>query len=71
VRGLAARYRAFGLVMTAGRIATQEEIDTAHSSLARRMGAGLKRPAWLIGFTRCGPAPRSVGQAHDVALRTR
>jgi 16S rRNA (adenine(1408)-N(1))-methyltransferase len=71
VQVLGACYRRFGFEMTAWRKAAQDEIDAAHSSWAKRMGAGHKRPAWLISFRRCEPAPRLEDRADDALPQPR
>jgi 16S rRNA (adenine(1408)-N(1))-methyltransferase len=65
VRALGRRYCHMGFETTVARKATREEIDAAHSSWAKRMSAGHKRPVWLIRFRRCGQAPRSGDRAGD------
>jgi 16S rRNA (adenine(1408)-N(1))-methyltransferase len=48
-------YAAYGLALTEGRPATAEDLAATHSTWARRLGAGVRRPAWLLRFRRCGP----------------
>jgi 16S rRNA (adenine(1408)-N(1))-methyltransferase len=48
VRALAAAYRDWGLEMTEARPATAADIAAAHSSWGKRLGAGGRRPAWLL-----------------------
>ncbi|MBI2760296.1 MAG: methyltransferase domain-containing protein [Chloroflexi bacterium] len=50
-------YAAHGLALVEARPATVEDMAAAHSSWAKRLGAGGRRPAWLLRFRRCGPAP--------------
>jgi 16S rRNA (adenine(1408)-N(1))-methyltransferase len=49
-------YAAYGLILTEGRPATAEEVAASHSSWARRLGAGVRRPVWLLRFHRHGAA---------------
>ena len=46
-------YAAYGLALAEGRPTTAEDLDAAHSTWARRLGAGTHRPAWLLRFRRC------------------
>ena len=41
-----------GLSLRASRQATHEDIVAAHSTWAKRLGAGRTRPAWLWRFTK-------------------
>lgn len=50
---LATAYAAHGLLLCAGRPATFAELHASHSSWARRLGAGARRPAWLLRFRVC------------------
>lgn len=52
-------YAAHGLALTEGRPATAAEVAGSHSTWARRLGAGARRPAWLLRFRVCEP-PASV-----------
>jgi 16S rRNA (adenine(1408)-N(1))-methyltransferase len=45
-------YREWDLTVTEARPATPAEIKAAHSSWAKRLGAGHKRPTWLLRATR-------------------
>lgn len=49
---LAGGYAVHGLVLTEGRPATAGDLAAAHSTWARRLGAGSQRPAWLLRFRR-------------------
>ena len=48
-------YAAYGLALTEGRPATAANLAAVHSTWARRLGAGVRRPAWLLRFRRCEP----------------
>jgi 16S rRNA (adenine(1408)-N(1))-methyltransferase len=48
VRALAAAYDGWGLEVTEARPATAADIDAAHSTWGKRLGAGGRRPAWLL-----------------------
>ena len=52
--GLARPYAAHGLRLLEARLATQADIASAHSSWARRLGAGARRATWLLRFRRWG-----------------
>jgi 16S rRNA (adenine(1408)-N(1))-methyltransferase len=54
---LACRYAAYGLVLTEGRPATAADVAATHSTWAKRLGAGVRRPAWLLRFRRCWAGP--------------
>jgi 16S rRNA (adenine(1408)-N(1))-methyltransferase len=47
-------YAACGLELTEARPATAADLAAAHSTWARRLGAGAGRPAWRLRFRRCG-----------------
>jgi 16S rRNA (adenine(1408)-N(1))-methyltransferase len=49
---LARRYAAHGLALVEWRQATPVEIAATRSSWARRLGAGDRRPAWLLRLVR-------------------
>ena len=49
---LAPRYAAHDLLLREVRPATAEEIARSHSTWAKRLGAGSRRPAWLVRFER-------------------
>jgi 16S rRNA (adenine(1408)-N(1))-methyltransferase len=51
---LARRYAAHGLALVDWRPATPSEVEATHSSWARRLGAGERRPAWLLRVVREG-----------------
>jgi 16S rRNA (adenine(1408)-N(1))-methyltransferase len=59
-RALAPRYAAHGLHLCEARPATVEEVALSHSTWAKRLGAGSKRPAWLARFERVGMAGPSA-----------
>jgi 16S rRNA (adenine(1408)-N(1))-methyltransferase len=48
VRALAAAYAGWGLAVTAARPATAADVAAAHSTWGKRLGAGGRRPAWLL-----------------------
>ncbi len=45
---LAESYAAWGLAVTELRPATVADVADAHSTWAKRLGAGTRRPAWLL-----------------------
>ena len=49
---LAVDYAAHGLTLAEARPATADDLARAHSSWAKRLGAGASRPAWLVRFRR-------------------
>ena len=59
-RALAPGYAAHGLHLCEARPATAEEIGRSHSTWAKQLGAGSKRPAWLVRFERVDAAGRGV-----------
>jgi 16S rRNA (adenine(1408)-N(1))-methyltransferase len=46
---LADAYASFGLAMTRARPATAADVAASHSTWGKRLGAGGRRPAWLLG----------------------
>jgi 16S rRNA (adenine(1408)-N(1))-methyltransferase len=48
VRALAAAYAGWGLAVTKARPATAADVAAAHSTWGKRLGAGGRRPAWLL-----------------------
>ena len=60
-------YVAYGLALAEGRPATAEDLAATHSTWAKRIGAGARRPAWLVRFRRCGLIGQS--QAPRLILR--
>ena len=48
LRALAESYAAWGLAVTELRPATVADVADAHSTWAKRLGAGTRRPAWLL-----------------------
>jgi 16S rRNA (adenine(1408)-N(1))-methyltransferase len=60
LRALAESYAAWGLAVTELRPATVADVADAHSTWAKRLGAGTRRPAWLL---RARFAPASWGHA--------
>jgi 16S rRNA (adenine(1408)-N(1))-methyltransferase len=45
---LAGSYAALGLCVTEVRPATAADVAAAHSTWGKRLGAGVRRPAWLL-----------------------
>jgi 16S rRNA (adenine(1408)-N(1))-methyltransferase len=60
LRALAAAYADWGLAVTEARPATAADVAAAHSTWGKRLGAGARRPAWLL---RARFAPASWRQA--------
>jgi 16S rRNA (adenine(1408)-N(1))-methyltransferase len=48
LHALAASYRHCGLLVTEVRPATVADVAASHSTWGKRLGAGAKRPAWLL-----------------------
>jgi 16S rRNA (adenine(1408)-N(1))-methyltransferase len=48
LRALAEAYATWGLAVTEARPATVADVAAAHSSWGKRLGAGTRRPAWLL-----------------------
>lgn len=48
LRALAESYAAWGLAVTELRPATVADVADAHSTWAKRLGAGTRRPTWLM-----------------------
>jgi hypothetical protein len=57
---LRTRYAAAGLEMRDVRPATTADIDSAHSSWGKRLGAGRSRPAFVVNCVRRSSAAASV-----------
>jgi 16S rRNA (adenine(1408)-N(1))-methyltransferase len=61
LQALAGSYATWGLAVTQLRPATVADVAAAHSTWGKRLGAGTRRPAWLLraGFcvARCRHAP--------------
>jgi 16S rRNA (adenine(1408)-N(1))-methyltransferase len=49
---LAPRYAVHGLRLSEARPAAPDDVARAHSTWAKRLGAGASRPAWLARFER-------------------
>ena len=49
---MAEAYRGHGLVVTGVRAATPADVAATRSTWGRRLGAGARRPAWLLEATR-------------------
>jgi 16S rRNA (adenine(1408)-N(1))-methyltransferase len=56
VERIGCSYAAHGLLLCEGRPATAAEVAASHSSWARRLSAGVRRPAWLLRFRVCPPS---------------
>jgi hypothetical protein len=65
VRALAAAYAGWGLEVTEARPATAADIAAAHSTWGKRLGAGTRRPAWLLRaqLAPAGCRPEPVGSS--------
>jgi 16S rRNA (adenine(1408)-N(1))-methyltransferase len=48
LHALAESYATWGLAVTEARPATVADVAAAHSSWGKRLGAGIRRPAWLL-----------------------
>jgi 16S rRNA (adenine(1408)-N(1))-methyltransferase len=53
---LAPRYAAHDLALREARPATADEIRRSHSTWAKKLAAGSKRPVWLVRFERTDTA---------------
>jgi 16S rRNA (adenine(1408)-N(1))-methyltransferase len=60
MRALAASYAAWGLAVTEARPAAADDVAAAHSTWGKRLGAGARRPAWLLR-ARLEPAVLATG----------
>ncbi len=65
---LARAWAGWGLAVTGGRPATAADVAAAHSTWGKRLGAGTKRPAWLLRARLERPARHDD---HVVALPAR
>jgi 16S rRNA (adenine(1408)-N(1))-methyltransferase len=65
LRALAESYAAWGLVVTQLRPATVADVAAAHSTWGKRLGAGARRPAWLLRaqLAPAGCRPEPVGSS--------
>jgi len=61
LQALAKSYATWGLAVTEARPATAADVAAAHSTWGKRLGAGGRRPAWLlrarVATPSCRPAP--------------
>jgi 16S rRNA (adenine(1408)-N(1))-methyltransferase len=57
IDNLACRYAARGLIRTEARLATPEDVAASHSTWAKRLAAGVRRPVWLLRFRVCKHPP--------------
>jgi 16S rRNA (adenine(1408)-N(1))-methyltransferase len=65
LRALAGSYATWGLTVTEARPATVADVAAAHSTWGKRLGAGTRRPTWLLR-ARFAPAswrPAPVGSS--------
>jgi 16S rRNA (adenine(1408)-N(1))-methyltransferase len=53
LHALAESYAAWGLAVTEARPATVADVADAHSTWGKRLGAGTRRPAWLLRAGLC------------------
>ena len=60
LHALAASYTTWGLAVTQLRPATAADVAAAHSSWGKRLGAGTRRPAWLLRARFAAPSWRSA-----------
>jgi 16S rRNA (adenine(1408)-N(1))-methyltransferase len=65
VRALVTAYDRWGLAVTEARPATADDVAAAHSTWGKRLGAGTRRPAWLLraGFAAPGRRYPPVGNS--------
>jgi 16S rRNA (adenine(1408)-N(1))-methyltransferase len=56
LREVAGAWEPFGLAVTEARPATPADVVAAHSTWGKRLGAGRRRPAWLLQASRAVPA---------------
>jgi 16S rRNA (adenine(1408)-N(1))-methyltransferase len=57
LKAMAARLADYGLEAIETRRAMAEDVAAAHSSWAKRLGAGARRVAWLVKLIRASPSP--------------
>jgi 16S rRNA (adenine(1408)-N(1))-methyltransferase len=57
-------YAAYGLMLAECRPAVAEDLAATHSTWAKRLGAGSRRPAWLLRFRICGLPPKECKPGH-------
>ena len=50
IKALAEAYARYGLAVAEARPATGADVAAAHSTWGKRLGAGSRRPAWLLRF---------------------
>jgi 16S rRNA (adenine(1408)-N(1))-methyltransferase len=58
LEALAGPYARCGLTVTEVRPAGAADVAAAHSSWGKRLGAGARRPAWLLRAGKDAPSPR-------------
>jgi 16S rRNA (adenine(1408)-N(1))-methyltransferase len=65
LHALADSYAAWGLTVTEARPATVADVAAAHSTWGKRLGAGTRRPAWLLRaqLAPAGSRPAPVGSS--------
>lgn len=59
LRTLAKDYHCFGLEVTEVRPATAVDVAASHSTWGKRLGAGIRRPAWALRATFRASPPES------------
>ena len=67
---LAPCYAAYGLRLREARRASVEQVAQAHSSWAKRLGAGISRPVWFVRLERVGTASGVVSERPGRGVRT-
>ena len=58
LEALAGPYARYGLTVTEVRPAGAADVADAHSSWGKRLGAGTRRPAWVLCARKDAPSPR-------------
>jgi 16S rRNA (adenine(1408)-N(1))-methyltransferase len=67
LQALAGEYGRHGLAVTEARPATSADVAAAHSTWGKRLGAGGRRPAWLLR-ARFGQAARALQEQPAAAV---
>jgi 16S rRNA (adenine(1408)-N(1))-methyltransferase len=62
---VAGSYATWGLAVTEVRPATPADVAAVHSTWGKRLGAGIRRPAWLLRaqLAPAGGRPEPVGSS--------
>ncbi len=65
LEALAESYATWGLAVTQVRPASVADVAAAHSTWGKRLGAGTRRPAWLLRaqLAPAGGRPEPVGSS--------